>query len=259
METSFNTSEKTIKEGNFQKLEENSTFRFQCGANQPCFNRCCSEAVVPLLPYDSLRLSANLDMDSESFLKSFASMNLMEDSGLPLPMLRMIEAPDAPCPFVTPAGCSVYEDRPSSCRSYPLGLAVSMDAPENSGHHFLLNEEGCCGMGCGKSWTAEKWLQNEGMEKFDHFNNLYIQLAAKLREKKIRLDARLGNMFFLCLYQPERFRELIGKMKIFSRLDPGEIQKSLIMENGEKSDEALLEFAFKWLNLVIDGLKAPGA
>lgn len=237
-----------------RKLSDNEEFRFQCNATQPCYNRCCQEAVVPLTPYDALRLAANLDLDSESFLRAFAAMNTMEDCGLPLPMLRMIESPDAPCPFLTPGGCSAYEDRPGSCRSYPLGQASSLEGAQCDDHYFLIEEKECCGLNCGKSWTAGDWLQNEGMEKYEHFNRLYARLAAALKEKNLKLDSRLGNMFFLCLYQPERFRELITKMKLFSRLDPGEEAKRLMMTADAKGSEALLEFAFQWLQFVISGL-----
>lgn len=241
-----------------RKIANNEQFRFQCNEDQPCYNRCCHEAVVPLTPYDALRLSENLELDSESFLKAFAAMNIMDDTGLPLPMLRMIESPDAPCPFLSPGGCSSYEDRPGACRSYPLGLAASLESTQDEDHYFLIEEKECCGQNCGQAWTAGEWLQNEGMEKYVHFNKLYANLAAAIREKNFRLDSRLGNMFFLCLYQPERFRDLIRKMNLFSRLNPGEEAKEQMMSTSSQASEALLEYAFKWLNFVLSGLDPQG-
>ena len=98
------------------ELKPGETFCFDCNPDVPCFNRCCAELTLPLTPYDVLRLRHNLGLGSEDFLATFTTLRSFPDTGFPLPMLRMLDGPDEPCPFVTPAGCSVYEDRPGACR-----------------------------------------------------------------------------------------------------------------------------------------------
>ena len=94
------------------ELQADETFCFDCNPQVPCFNRCCAELTLPLTPYDVLRLRRHMGITSEEFLNTFATMRSFPDTGFPLPMLRMLQGPGEPCPFVGPAGCSVYEDRP---------------------------------------------------------------------------------------------------------------------------------------------------
>ena len=105
---------------------EGQTFCFECNPDMPCFNRCCRQLTLPLTPYDVMRLCRRLGMKSDVFLDNFAKLKTFPDSGLPIVMLNMLKDPDETCPFVTPAGCHVYEDRPSACRSYPLGRGTQL-------------------------------------------------------------------------------------------------------------------------------------
>ncbi|MDE7065194.1 MAG: YkgJ family cysteine cluster protein, partial [Desulfovibrionaceae bacterium] len=109
------------------ELAEGETFVFACNESVPCFNRCCAELTLPLTPYDVLRLRRHMNnIDSEVFLQTYAEVRTFPETGFPLPLLKMQEGPGAPCPFVTPGGCSLYEDRPGACRTYPLGRGTKM-------------------------------------------------------------------------------------------------------------------------------------
>ena len=63
------------------------------------------------------------------------------------------------------------------------------------------------------------------------------------------LEPRMATMAILCLYQLDKFRELIQKMGIFRRVEVSEERQKAVME----SDEATLDFALDWLELVIFG------
>lgn len=54
----------------------------------------------------------------------------------------------------------------------------------------------------------------------------------------------------VCCYQLDNFRQLIGKMKIFDRVNLPEERRKAVME----SDEAALDFAFDWIELVLFGV-----
>lgn len=251
----------------FQELEEtadeklpeigaNETFTFACGPEMPCYNRCCAELTLPLTPYDILRLRWQGDncVPSQEFLSTFTEMNTMPDTGLPLPMLRMIDSPDAPCPFVTPAGCSVYENRPSACRAYPLGRGSKISASGIDERFFIVREPHCQGFGCGESRTPAQWFGNQELEPYTRFNDRYMRLMSMIRASGKPLDKRMGSMCFLCLYQLDLFRGLIEKMRIFSRVVLDRSQQEKIMKtNSQASDEACLDFALEWLELAIFG------
>ena len=236
------------------EIAPDETFVFDCGPHMPCFNRCCAELTLPLTPYDVLRLRRQLGMSGEDFLRTFASMRTFPDTGFPLPLLRMLESPEAPCPFVTPAGCSVYEDRPGACRCYPLGRGARMGADGVNERFFLVREEHCRGFDHGTARTPAQWFANEGMDRYTAFNDRYMRLMAMVRATERQLEPRLATMAVLCLFQLDKFRELIETMHIFSRVEVPEDLQARIMEDSLAGDEAALDFALDWMELVIFGV-----
>lgn len=241
------------------ELEPGGTFRFACNPEVPCFNRCCAELTLPLTPYDVLRLRRHFNTDSETFLNTHTRMRTFPDTGFPLPLLRMLEGPGEPCPFVTPAGCSIYEDRPGACRCYPLGRGAKM-AREGGVEErfFIVREPHCHGFDLGRDWTAGEWLADQGLDVFNAANDRYMRLMSMVRASGKPLEARMATMAVLCLYQLDKFRELIEQMRIFSRVELSEERRNAIMSR----DEDTLDFALDWMELIIfgqsDGLKKHG-
>lgn len=238
---------------NLPQIDKDTAFQFECGPQQACYNRCCHDVAIPLTPYDAARAIRNLNIASEAFLTAFAERSVMPETGLSLPMLKMIESPDAPCPFVGPAGCAIYDDRPGACRSWPLGRGSSISADGIKERYFLIKESFCQGFCSDKKYTPLEWQRHEGMAKYNEFNDRYMRLLSKISASGKPLDSRRASMCFLALYQLDRFRELIEKMKIFSCLDMDEERKKKIMEDSAEGDDACLEFALQWLELTLFG------
>ena len=235
---------------NLPELEPGKTFCFACHPEVPCFNRCCAELTLPLTPYDVLRLRRHMNnMPSEAFLNDFTRMRAFPDTGFPLPLLRMLEGPGEPCPFVTPGGCSVYENRPGACRFYPLGRGTKMGHEGVDERFFLVREPHCHGFDEGKEWTAQTWLASQELDEYNAANDRYMRLMAMVKATEKPLEPRMATMVILCLYQLDKFRELIEKMGIFRRVEITEERQKAVME----SDEATLDFALDWLELVIFG------
>lgn len=235
------------------ELKPGETFCFDCNPEVPCFNRCCAELTLPLTPYDVLRLRRQLGMGSEEFISTFATMRSFPDTGFPLPLLRMLDGPGEPCPFVTPAGCSVYEDRPGACRYYPLGRGTKMAAHGVSERFFVVREPHCHGFDKGTVRTPGQWLENEELLPFNTSNDRYMRLMAMVRATGKPLEPRLATMVVLCLFQIDKFRELIANMRIFSHVDVPQERAAAIMEDSRAGDEAALDFGLDWMELVIFG------
>ena len=209
-----------------------------------------AELTLPLTPYDVLRLRRHMNnMPSEAFLNDFTRMRTFPDTGFPLPLLRMLEGPGEPCPFVTPGGCSVYENRPGACRFYPLGRGTKMGHEGVDERFFLVREPHCHGFDEGKEWTAQTWLASQELDEYNAANDRYMRLMAMVKATEKPLEPRMATMVILCLYQLDKFRELIEKMGIFRRVEITEERQKAVME----SDEATLDFALDWLELVIFG------
>ncbi len=237
------------------QIDCDAEFCFDCGPHVPCFNRCCADLALPLTPYDVLRLKRQLDVDSGELLGTFTTMSYGEQ-GFPLPMLRMIESPDAPCPFVTPAGCSVYDDRPGACRAYPLGRGSKISESGTVERFFMVREDHCRGFDAGTPRTASQWLACQGLEQYNYFNDRYMRLISLVGATGRPLPQKMSGMCVLALYQVDKFRDFIQQMNIFARLEspPGLAEK--ITGQDLAADEACLEFGFDWIELVIFGKAA---
>ena len=80
-----------------------------------------------------------------------------------------------------------------------------------------------------------------------------MRLMALVRATGKPLEPRMATMTVLCLFQLDRFRELVTAMKIFSHVDTSEERKAAVMQDSPEGDVAALDFALDWLELVIFG------
>ncbi len=111
---------------NLPELEPGKTFGFACHPGVRCFNACCGDLNLMLTPYDVLRLRKGLGHDSKKFIHNHAEITRTPSVGFPMCKLRMLDNAKRSCPFVRDEGCSIYENRPGACRTYPLGRASRM-------------------------------------------------------------------------------------------------------------------------------------
>ena len=230
------------------ELKDGETFTFACNEKVPCFNRCCAELTLPLTPYDMLRLCRHFGIKSEDFIKNHTQVRTFPDTGFPLPLLKMQDGPSEPCPFVTPAGCSIYEDRPGACRTYPLGRGTKVDEEGNVVERFFIVQESHCkGFEHGNNWTAQEWLKDQGLEPYNESNDRYMRLMAQVKKSGSPVSPKMATMIILCLYQLDQFRAFIANMKIFDKVEVSNAKCEAIMA----SDEACLNFAYEWLELVM--------
>ena len=109
----------------------NSTFKFACHPGVSCYTRCCRDLQLFLYPYDIVRLKKRLGINSEEFLNQYSGVMQGANPFFPSVMLVMADNDEKTCPFLGEEGCTVYEDRPSACRTYPLERAVDRN-PERS-------------------------------------------------------------------------------------------------------------------------------
>lgn len=242
------------------RVKPGEEFRFACHPGVPCFNACCSGLTMPLTPYDVLRLCRGLDMESERFIEDYAVPGCHEESGFPFLRLRMDPPPSRSCPFLTAQGCGVYAHRSSACRTYPLGRATR---PGDDGgvaeQYFLVREEHCEGFAEARAWTIDSWLKNQELEPYTRMNDRYMRLLARHRllSGDAPLTGRQATMALLCLYQQDKFADLIRSTGLFSRVRlqgeyadrPRQAVVAAVMENTEER----LWFAFDWVELALFG------
>ncbi len=229
---------------------------FKCSSQNPCFNDCCRNLNQALTPYDILRLKNNLRMTSYDFLKEYTSLHYGPESGLPVVEFKPNPATGHACPFVTEKGCSVYEDRPGSCRLYPLARAVarSRQTGELTEFFALIEEPHCMGFSVKTGRTIEQWLRTQDVARHNHYNDMLMEIIS-LKNRIIpgKLQGADSDRFYLGLYDLDEFRKQIREKNILKNHDivlPDDVTGK-IMED----DEALLDFGIQWVKHVLFGIK----
>ncbi len=231
---------------NLTDITLDEPFRFACSKTVPCFNECCRDLNQFLTPYDILRLKNHFALPSGDFLKKYCSRHTGPESGLPIVTLRPKTAPQLTCPYVTPAGCSVYADRPSSCRTYPLVRAISSSRQTGiiSERFMVLKENHCLGFNANNTQTVREWIEHQGLSEYNEQNDLLMDLIRlKNQLRPDPLDLKSAHIFHLALYDLDSFR-----LQIFDNnlVNTHAIEPAMI-EAIQTDDVALLKFGIKWV------------
>lgn len=229
-------------------------FRFACNKDLPCFTKCCANLNLVLTPYDVLRLKNRLKLSSEAFLKKYTISYVDQAYGVPVVKLKMNNDKTRQCPFVTPEGCSVYEDRPGACRLYPVGRAASKISEKHSTgeYYFIIKESHCLGFNEKRDWTVQEWVTDQGMDEYNAMNDFFMDITAGRQAKTIKaLSEQQLQMYYMACYNLDDFRRFVFETTFLDKFDiTQDIQKCI------KTDETeLMAFACKWLKFSLFGEK----
>ena len=233
------------------QLTGKSRFTFACHKGLSCFTKCCHGMEIILAPYDILRLKKNLAMTSGEFLSRHTVNTTHEESGLPLVVLKMKDEERRPCPFLTESGCSVYEDRPSICRYYPIGLATlrveKEEEKKGTGEerfYFLVREDHCLGHGEEKEWTIDEWREDQGASRDDEINRDWQSaFLSRALPGQQRIDPKRQALFHLTCYDLDNFRKFVLESPFLEKF---EVDRSTV-EKIRTDDDELLRFALQYM------------
>ncbi len=243
-----NLKEAVMKE--YPRMSRESGFKFSCHQGISCFNKCCTDVNIFLTPYDIIRLKNRLGITSQEFLDRYTFLPIDESQNHPVVMLKMGDDSHKSCPFVRDEGCSVYGDRPWSCRMFPLGVASPKGGSED--FYFMIEEPVCKGYAEDRTWTAGEWIDNQGVDRYSEMGELFkeISLHDFFKEKKQLTPAKL-EMFYTVCYNIDKFREFVFQSTFLKRFDVDEEVVSEI----RKDDEELFKFGITWLKYSLFGEK----
>ncbi len=239
------------------RLEENDSFSFCCHPEVSCFNLCCRNLNLFLYPYDVLRLKQRLGISSDTFIEQYSDIVLRPSEFFPEVLLRMSENQEKTCPFLSDKGCSVYADRPDTCRTFPLeqGLLYNAGTRKTKRIYFFRPPDFCQGQHEKQTWTAETWIRDQEAE-------MHNSMTARWAEVK-RLFQRdpwggqgpyspRGKMAFMAAYNIDRFREFVFESSFLKRYNV----KTEILKKAEKDDTDLLKLGLEWMKFFLWGIKS---
>jgi len=240
------------------RLDENDTFAFRCHPDVACFNRCCRNLNLFLYPYDVIRLKKALDLSSDEFLDRHVDIVLRPSNFFPDVLLRMAENPEKTCPFLSPSGCSVYSDRPDTCRTFPVEQGILYDAElkKEQPVYFFRPPDFCRGQDETKQWTIASWTRDQEAQLYHKMTIRWARLKRLFQNDPWGREGPEGaraKMAFMATYNIDRFRNFVFQSSFLKRyrIKPDVRQKL------KKNDVELLKFGFEWVKFFVWGIRSP--
>jgi Fe-S-cluster containining protein len=229
-----------------RELKDSDKFHFACTPDKKCFTNCCYDLNLVLMPYDILRLKNRLGMKSGDFLKKYTGIHVGQGSGLPVIVLKM-EGAYMKCPFLEEGkGCTVYEDRPGACRTYPLARMArrSKDFEGVEEFYYIVKEPDCQGFKDGRDWTVRQWKDNEGIDEYNEMNDVFGELLQAKTEAGVEhLTADQIDIFYMGCYDIDSFRINFLEGPNLERY----MEDESVLETISNDEIELLKYGIRWV------------
>jgi Fe-S-cluster containining protein len=231
-----------------------SVFRFHCGPEVECYTNCCRKLDLILYPYDIIRLKNRLGISSEEFMRSHTRLGSSSHPYFPAVMLLMADNEEHTCPFLNDKGCSVYEDRPTACRTYPLERAVDRNTAKGrpDEFYFMTHHDYCMGHKENREWTVKTWQKDQKIQHYNAINDLWAEIDTLFAQNPWQGEGAGGprqQLAFMVCYNIDGFRLFAEENRLLDQFRIDNSQRRIISED----DEALLKFGFEWLKHFLAG------
>ena len=235
-----------------QRLSPGETFRFSCHPGIGCFNRCCRNLNLFLYPYDVIRLKNRLEISASRFLEEYVDVVLRKGNHFPDVLLRMADDAEQSCTFLTDKGCSVYEDRPDTCRTFPVeqGLVYGGEGTEPDPVHFFRPPDFCLGKNEEKAYTLETWADDQEAGLYNRMTAEWARIRSLFLNDPWGIEGPEGpraKMAFMAAYNIDAFREFVFGSSFLKRF---KVKKDL-QRKFRRSDVELLKLGFEWIRFTL--------
>jgi Fe-S-cluster containining protein len=239
------------------QLAENDTFSFRCHPELTCFNQCCRNLNLYLYPYDVIRLKNHLQLTSDQFLDRFVDIVLRPGSYFPSVLLKMSENEEHTCPFLTNKGCSVYLDRPDSCRTFPVEQGVlTSDGNKKSKQliHLFRPPDFCLGQYEDQKLTPREWAVDQDAVEYNKMTAAWAEIMRLFQNDPWGTEGpngKKGKVAFMSTYNIDEFRSFIFNSSFLKRYKV----KAQLLKQIKKDDIRLMQFGLSWVKFFLFGIK----
>lgn len=235
------------------QLDGDHRFAFRCYKGIGCFNACCKSIDITLTPYDIIRLKRRLNMTAGAFLRDYTVPFELEKDGLAGVKLRTV-GDTTVCQFMTDEGCSVYEDRPTACRYYPVAHISLRKQNEyvDTQSYALVKEAHCLGHQEPRELTIDEYRNEQGVDAYDELGRGWRQLILKKKSSGPTVGTpslRSRQLFFMACYDIDTFREFVRSEGFRNSFELDDPTYQRILED----EIELMQFAFRLLRQVMFG------
>ena len=235
------------------ELGLDSEFRFHCHEGISCFNACCRNSDITLMPYDILRLKRRMGMTSSQWVGQYTLPFPMDAHEMP--GLRLSTKPGtAECVFLEETGCSVYSDRPTACRYYALGIMGVRKQGEKAVDDifFVVREPHCKGHEETRKLAVRDYLREQGLDEYERANRPWREIVLKKRSSGPTVgkpSLRSMQLFDMCSYDIDMFRRFFDSPGFQEVFDLEQSEQDELREDEDK----LFHFACRFLKQVLFG------
>lgn len=240
----------TSEKQGLKVLKPDDKMRFACHEGLSCYTRCCRDVTIFLTPYDILRMKNALGISSEAFLPAYTHAWIGEN-GFPAVALKMGDDAEKSCPFLARRGCSIYSDRPWSCRIYPL-QPESTRITEKAGKQYysVMNVPFCLGLWENRTTTVENWLEEQEVPVYAEMEQPFKNITRNpfLSDQAIQ-NPKIQQMYYMACYDQDRFRRFVFESSFLRQFETDSAE----VEAMRADDLALYRFAMKWLEYGLIG------
>ena len=236
-----------------KKYTLDSRIQFRCHPGVSCFTACCGHIDIILTPFDILRLRKHLNLPADEFLLRFTTPTYVEKTDLPGVKIHLDK--DGRCPFVTDEGCTIYPERPSACRYYPIGMANfhegGQEGIQSEKFFFIVKEDHCKGHEEPTEWTIKEWRADQGVDLCDEMNRDWLEIVMRRRSfgHQASMSEQAQKMFFLASTDTDKFREFVFNS---SFLETYEVDQHTLDKIKDDDIEMML-FSFRYLASALFG------
>lgn len=240
----------TMEDIGGQVLPKEKTFCFECRPDLACFGSCCRDKRLPLMPYDAIRLRRALGLASDDLLAHHIELETDPRSGWPALRIRLTDS--GRCPFLGDAGCTVYPDRPTCCRIYPVVRAVKARGRRAAPQEIFMRQETttCLGWDQDQALTPAQWIEDQDLTEYFRYNDALIGLVMHPKRRgKLDLAPRQVHAFIAALYNQDIFKRLVREPGFAERFGFSAKQ----MNRALSSDEDLMLLGRDWLIVQLFG------
>jgi hypothetical protein len=168
----------------------------------------------------------------------------------------MAENKERTCPFLVESGCSVYPDRPDTCRTFPVEQGVFYDAKHHKTKfiHFFRPPEFCLGQHEKNTWTIRTWSKDQDTVVYNKMTLLWSEVKRLFQTDPWGSQGPEGpraKMAFMATYNIDRFRDFLFNSTFLERY----MVTSSLLKRIRTDDVELMEFGFDWVKFYIWGIK----
>lgn len=207
-----------------------------------------------LYPYDVIRMKNRLGISSDRFLDQYTFQEIRDNPNFPSLMLKMTDNDEKWCPFLSTKGCQIYQDRPFSCRAYPLERAVARtgDETERAVLYFIAEDFYCKGHKESREWTIKEWIEDQKIQLYNEMNDLWVDIDTLFRANPWgpqRMDNPAYKMAFMASFNVDEFKKFVFESTFLSRFNVNPDRVSQLRE----SDVELMKFGFDWIKFFLTG------